>query len=145
MLAELAVANMAFKTIRTFLVNGKELSDVGSDVLEKYFGAEKAIAKAAAGGKSGALEAWQAKEALVRQEADLKYLLNQSRLQGYADFVAFRLQYTRDLREAEKEAGRKRYLKQKELEANLVLAMKVGGTLVIIMGMLFGVALYLRN
>ena len=100
MLAELAIANAAFKIIKTTLSNGRELLDAG-DAVGNYFKAEKDIAKAAASGKGDVLAAFQAKETLARQEEELKYMLNKQRLQGYADFIKFKAQYTRDLREAE--------------------------------------------
>ena len=144
MLAELAIANAAFKIIKTTLSNGRELLDAG-DAVGNYFKAEKDIAKAAASGKGDVLAAFQAKETLARQEEELKYMLNKQRLQGYADFIKFKAQYTRDLREAELAARKKKAAQQKALEDNITLAIKVMGILLVIMAALFGVALYLRN
>ena len=143
MLAELAIANAAFQVIKNTLVNGKEIADAGAAV-GQYFKAEKDIAKAAASKKGNVLEAFQAKEQLVRQEADLKYLLNKSRINGYADFIAFKAQYSRDIKEAEKQAARERYARKKAIEENVTIGIKVGGILIVIMGALFGVAIYLR-
>ena len=42
MLAELAIANAAFKVIKSTLTNGREIADAGA-ALGKYFGAEKTI------------------------------------------------------------------------------------------------------
>ena len=144
MIAELAIANAAFKVIKTTLQNGKQLLDAG-DAVGNYFKAEKDIAKAAASGKGDVLAAFQAKETLVRQEEELKYMLNKQRLQGYADFIKFKAQYTRDLREAELAARKKKAAQQKALEENIALMSKVMGILLIIVAALFGVALYLRN
>ena len=144
MLAELAIANAAFKIIKTTLSNGRELLDAG-DAVGNYFKAEKDIAKAAASGKGDVLAAFQAKETLARQEEELKYMLNKQRLQGYADFIKFKAQYTRDLREAELAARKKKAAQQKALEDNITLAIKVMGILLVIVAALFGVALYLRN
>ena len=72
MLAELAIANAAFAVIKTTLANGKQIADAGAS-LGKYFSAEKAIAKQVAAGSGNVLEAFQAKEALVRQEEELKF------------------------------------------------------------------------
>ena len=144
MLAELAIANAAFKIIKTTLSNGRELLDAG-DAVGNYFKAEKDIAKAAASGKGDVLAAFQAKETLARQEEELKYMLNKQRLQGYQDFIKFKAQYTRDLREAELAARKKKAAQQKALEDNITLAIKVMGILLVIMAALFGVALYLRN
>jgi len=143
MLAELAIANAAFAVIKTTLANGKEIADAGAS-LGKYFGAEKAIAKQVASGSGNVLEAFQAKEALVRQEEELKFMLNKQRLHGWVDFLAFKAQYTRDLKEAELAARKQKAAKAKALDENLMVAMKVFGILIVILGALFGVAIYVR-
>jgi len=142
MLAELAIANAAFKVIKTTLENGKEIGEAGG-ALAKYFGKE--IQKQANSGKGDVLEAFQAKEALVRQEEDLKWMLNKQRLHGYQDFVAFKVQYTRDLREAEKEKIRLRNKKAKELEENVILASKVMLSLILIIAVVIGTVIHLKG
>ena len=126
MLAELAIANAAFQVIKQTLSNGKEIADAGAS-LGKYFGAEKAIAKQVASGSGNVLEAFQAKEALVRQEEELKFMLNKQRLHGWKDFVAFKAAYTRELKEAELAARKQKAAKAKALDENLMVAMKVFG------------------
>jgi hypothetical protein len=143
MLAELAIANAAFQVIKQTLSNGGELLSAGKAVGE-YFGAEKAIAKQVESGTGNVLEAFQAKEQLRIQEEELKWMLNKQRLQGYQDFLAFKQQYTRDLREAEKEKARQKYKRQQAIEENLTVAIKAFGIIFIIMGAAFGVAIYLR-
>ena len=143
MLAELAIANAAFQVIKQTLSNGGELLSAGKAVGE-YFGAEKAIAKQVEAGTGNVLEAFQAKEQLRIQEEELKFMLNKQRLQGYSDFLAFKQQYTRDLREAEKEKARQKYKKQQALEENLTVAIKAFGIIFLIMGAAFGVAVYLK-
>ena len=143
MLAELAIANAAFQVIKQTLSNGGELLSAGKAVGE-YFGAEKSIAKQVESGTGNVLEAFQAKEQLKRQEEELKYMLNKQRLQGYSDFLAFKAQYSRDLKEAEKLKARKKYARQKAIEENLAVAIKAGGILLVIMAAVFGVALYVR-
>ena len=143
MLAELMVANAAFAVIKQTLSNGKEIADAGAS-LGKYFGAEKAIAKQVASGSGNVLEAFQAKEALVRQEEELKFMLNKQRLHGWKDFVAFKAAYTRELKEAELTARKQKAAKAKALDENLMVAMKVFGILIVILGALFGVAIYVR-
>ena len=143
MIAELAIANAAFQVIKNTLANGGALLSAGKAVGE-YFGAEKAIAKQVSEGTGNALEAFQAKEQLARQEEQLKYLLNKSRLQGYSDFVQFKAKYTRDLREAEKLEARKRHARNKAVQENVSILLKVFSALLLVMAALFGVALYLR-
>ncbi|MBT6072557.1 MAG: hypothetical protein HOH07_03820, partial [Euryarchaeota archaeon] len=103
------------------------------------------IQKQANSGKGDVLEAFQAKEALVRQEEDLKWMLNKQRLHGYQDFVAFKVQYTRDLREAEKEKIRLRNKKAKELEENVILASKVMLSLILIIAVVIGTVIHLKG
>ena len=143
MLAELAIANAAFKVIKTTLQNGKEIGEAGG-ALANYFSAEKEIQKQANSSKGDVLEAFQAKEALVRQEEDLKWMLNKSRLHGYQDFIAFKVQYTRDLREAEKEKVRLKRKAAKEMEDNMILMAKVMGGLMLVALIGFGLFVYLR-
>tara|TARA_B110000902_G_scaffold56354_1_gene65717 strand:- start:4826 stop:5260 length:435 start_codon:yes stop_codon:yes gene_type:complete len=143
MLAELAIANAAFKVIKTTLQNGKELADAGSAVAN-YFGAEKTIAKKAASGQGDALAAFQAKRLLEKQEKELEFLLNKQGLLGYHNFLKFKAEYTRNLREAEKAERREAYLKRKAFNESLTIAIQVFGALAIIMAALFGVALYMK-
>jgi len=142
-LAELAIANAAFQVIKQTLSNGKELMDAG-DSLGKYFKAEKDIAKAAAKKSGNVLEAFQAKEQLARQEAELKYMLNKQRIQGYADFLQFKAQYSRDAKEAARLEARKRYLRNEAIQENIAIGLKAMGIIAVIMAAAFGVALYLR-
>jgi hypothetical protein len=144
MLAELAIANAAFAVIKTTLANGKEIADAGAS-LGKYFGAEKSIAKQVASGSGNVLEAFQAKEALVRQEEELKFMLNKQRLHGWKDFVAFKAAYTRELKEAQQAEAKRKLLRAKKLEANLTVGITVGLIMIVIMGALFGVAIYIKQ
>ena len=143
MLAELAIANAAFQVIKQTLSNGGQLLSAGKAVGE-YFGAEKAIAKQVEAGTGNVLEAFQAKEQLRIQEEELKYMLNKQRLQGYSDFLAFKQQYTRDLREAEKLKARKKYQRQQAIEENISIGLKAMGIVLVIMAAAFGVAIYIK-
>jgi len=143
MLAELMVANAAFAVIKQTLTNGKQLLDAG-DAVSKYFKAEKDIAKAVANNSGNVLEAFQAKEQLRRQEEELKYMLNKQRLQGYSDFLQFKAQFSRDQKEAERQAARKRYLRHEAIQENISLGLKACGIIFVIIAAAFGVALYLR-
>ena len=144
MLAELMIANAAFKGIKTTLSNGREIADAGA-ALGKYFGAEKSIQKQVASGSGNVLEAFQAKEQLARQEEDLKFMLNKQRLHGWVDFLEFKAQYTRDQREAALEERKKIAARQKKVEENVTLGIQVMVTLLVVMAALFGVALYMRG
>ena len=144
MLLELAAANAAFATIKATLSNGRELLDAGKAVTD-YFGASSAISKeVATKGKGSALEAYQAQQQLMKQEEELKFMLNKQGLMGYHQFLEFKAQFARDQKNAVKAQARRRYARNQAIEENVTLAIKVGGIMLMIMAALFGVALYLR-
>ena len=144
MLAELAIANAAFKVIKQALANGKELLDAG-DAVGQYFKAENDIAKEVeAKGKGSALEAYQAQLQLRKQEDELKYMLNKQGLLGYSNFLQFKAEWSRDQKEQAKLEARRKHQRAKVLEENISIGLKVGGTLILILGALFGVAIYLK-
>ena len=140
MLAELAIANAAFQVIKTTLSNGKEIADAGS-ALTKYFGASQAIEKKAKLGTGDVLAAYQAKQALVRQEEELAWMLNKQGLLGYYKYQQFREEFYKK----QKVESKKRRAKQKALEENLSLAVKVFGILILIMGAAIGVLVYFKE
>ena len=138
------VANAAFQVIKNTLSNGKDLLDAG-DAVGKYFKAENDIAKeVSTKGKGSALEAFQAQQQLRKQEDELKYMLNKQGLLGYHNFLEFKAQHARDQKAAAKAQVRARHKRNKAIEENLTLAIKVGVMLLTICAALFGVALYLR-
>ena len=143
MLAELAIANAAFKIIKTTLSNGNELFSAGKAVTD-YFGAEKDIAKAAASGKGNALEAYQAQQQLRKQEDELKYMLNKQGLLGYHNFLEFKAKFSREQKEVARLEAHKRHTRQAAIQENISVGLKAMGIIVIIIAALFGVALYLR-
>ena len=140
MLAELAIANAAFQVIKTTLSNGKEIADAGS-ALTKYFGASQAIEQKAKLGTGDVLAAYQAKQALERQEAELAWMLNKQGLLGYYKYQQFRDEFYKK----QKVESKKRKAKQKALEENLSLAVKVFGILILIMGAAVGVLVYFKE
>ena len=140
MLAELAIANAAFQVIKQTLSNGKEIADAGS-ALTKYFGASQAIEQKAKLGTGDVLAAYQAKQALERQEAELAWMLNKQGLLGYYKYQQFR----DDFYKKQKVESKKRKAKQKALEENLSLAVKVFGILILIMGAAVGVLVYFKE
>jgi hypothetical protein len=144
MLAELALANAAFATIKATLANGRELLDAGKAVTD-YFGASSAISKeVATKGKGSALEAYQAQQQLMKQEEELKFMLNKQGLLGYHDFLQFKAQFARDQKEAAKAKARKKYQRAAAIEEALTLGIKVMAGLLITVAALFGAAIYLR-
>ena len=144
MLIELAAANAAFAIIKKTLCNGKELLDAGKAVTD-YFGASSAISKeVATKGKGSALEAYQAQQQLMRQEEELKQMLNKQSLMCYHDFLQFKAQFARDQKEAAKVQARKKHQRAASIEEALTLGIKVMAGLLITVAALFGAAIYLR-
>lgn len=144
MLIELMAANAAFAVIKQTLSNGRDLIEAG-DAVGKYFKAENDIAKVVeAKGKNNVLEMYQAQVQLRKNEENLKWLLNKQGLNGYLNFLNFKAEYAREQKELAKLAARKKYARQQAIQENVSIGIRVGGILIIMMGALFGVAIYLR-
>ena len=127
MLAELAVANAAFKVIKATINNGREIADAGA-AISKYFGAEKAINKQVKAGTGNVMEAFQAQEQLKKNEKDLEFMLNKQRLHGYVDFCKFRKQYNAGLKI---QATKRKKANAKANESTMTIALSVGIILLI--------------
>ena len=137
MLAELAIANAAFSVIKQTLSNGKEIADAGS-ALTKYFGASQAIEQKAKLGTGDVLAAYQAKQAIERQEKELEFMLNKQGLLGYYKYQQFRDEFF----QKQKDAAKKQKVRQAKINSNINDGIKALGIVVIIMGAAFGVAVY---
>ena len=122
MLAELMVANAAFKVIKTTIANGRDIANAGA-AITKYFGAEKAINKQVKAGTGNVMEAFQAQEQLRKNEETLKYMLNKQRLHGYVDFCKFRKQYNAGLKI---QATKRKKANAKANESTMTIALSVG-------------------
>jgi hypothetical protein len=138
MLAELAIANAAFQVIKTTLSNGKEIADAGS-ALTKYFSASQSIQQKAKMGTGDVLAAYQAKQAIERQEKELEFMLNKQGLLGYYKYQQFRDEFHNN----QKQAAKKRKVQQAKLNSNINDGLKAMGIVIIIMAACFGVAYYL--
>jgi hypothetical protein len=146
MLAELAIANAAFGVIKQGLQNGGELFDAGKAIGD-WMGASRKISKLPASKSAtfgSAFEGFQAQEKIKKQRAELEFMVTKTRLHAWRDFLAYEAEYYREVREAEKLALRKKHQRAKARDANLTLALKVGGIILLIIGALFGVAFYSR-
>ena len=139
MLAELAIANAAFSVIKQTLSNGKEIADAGSAVT-KYFSASQSIQQKAAIGTGDVLGAYQAKQAIERQEKELEWMLNKQSIQGYYKYCQFRDEFHRK----QKADVKKQKAQAKEVKETMVLAGQVIGILVTILAAFFGVVMYLK-
>jgi len=140
MLAELMIANAAFKVIKTTLSNGKEIAECGS-ALTKYFGASQAIEQKAKLGTGDVLAAYQAKQALERQEEELAWMLNKQGLLGYYKYQQFREEFHRK----QKVESKKRKARQAQINENINHGLIAMGIVIVIVAAAFGVAVYLRT
>ena len=137
MLAELAIANAAFQVIKQTLSNVKEIADAGS-ALTKYFSASQSIQQKAKMGTGDVLAAYQAKQAIERQEKELEFMLNKQGLLGYYKYQQFRDEFHNN----QKQAAKKRKVQQAKLNSNINDGLKAMGIVIIIMAACFGVAYY---
>ena len=140
MLAELAIANAAFSVIKQTLSNGREIADAGS-ALTNYFGASQSIQQKAKMGTGDVLAAYQAKQAIERQEKELEFMLNKQGLLGYYKYQQFRDEF---FKKQKTEAARQR-VRNKKIKSNVET-----GFLVTLLTMLFlaafvGVLIYIKG
>jgi len=111
MLAELAVATAAFKTVKEFLSNGKELYEMG-DQLMNYFDAknklQREVNQSNKSDKSD-LEEFMALEQIKAQEDELRELMIYTGRPGmWQDWIKFQSEAARRREEAKKEAIRQK-------------------------------------
>ena len=140
MLAELMIANAAFSVIKQTLSNGKEIADAGS-ALTKYFGASQAIEQKVKLGTGDVLGAYQAKQALERQEKELEFMLNKQGLLGYYKYQKFRDEFHKK----QKADVKKKKIRQAKINSNINDGLIVLGIVIIIVAASFGVFYYLRT
>ena len=131
-------ANAAFAVIKQTLSNGKEIADAGS-ALTKYFSASQAIEKKAQLGTGDVLAAYQAKQAIERQEKELEWMLNKQSLLGYYSYCKFRDEFHKK----QKDESKRRKVRQAKINSNINDGLKAMGIVLIIMAAAFGVAYYL--
>lgn len=140
MLAELAVANAAFQVIKQTLSNGKEIADAGS-ALTKYFGASQSIQQKAKMGTGDVLAAYQAKQAIERQEKELEWMLNKQSIQGYYKYCQFRDEFFKKQRV---EAAKQR-VRNKKIKNNVETGFLVTLLTVLFLGVFVGLLIYIKG
>ena len=125
--------------------NGKSLYELGSQ-LSDYLGATQKVKEKAGDStsKGTALEAFQYNETLRIQREQLEYHLKKSRLNGWSDFVRFEAEWHRERREEEQEKVNAQIRRNAKIQKDLQLAINVGVSMIMALGLLFGIALYLR-
>ena len=140
MLAELAIANAAFSVIKQTLSNGKEIADAGS-ALTKYFGASQAIEQKAKLGTGDVLAAYQAKQAIERQEKELEWMLNKQGLLGYYKYQQFRDEFF----EKQKAEAAKQRIRNKKIKNNVETGLAITILIVIFLAAFVGVLIYIKG
>jgi hypothetical protein len=98
-----------------------------------------------ASSKGSALESFQAQEILNKQRNELEHFLKKSRLNGWSDFVRYEANWHRERREEEQEKINAQIRRNAKIQKDLQLAINVGVSMIMALGLLFGIALYLRN
>jgi len=140
MLAELAIANAAFKVIKTTLANGKEIADAGS-ALTKYFGASQSIQQKAKMGTGDVLAAYQAKQAIEKQEKELEWMLNKQSIQGYYKYCQFRDEFFRK----QKALAVKQRVRAKKIKSNVETGFLVTLLTVLFLASFVGLLIFIKG
>jgi hypothetical protein len=144
MIAELAIANAAYKTIKASLVAGRELHAVGVE-LAAYFGAKSELSKKVESSSKhkSEIEEFFALEELKVKEAELKqWMIYCGRGGLWDDWINFQAQCARDRKDAVRDEAIRKQKRYNALQANLKTGIKAGFIILIIMGALFGVAFH---
>ena len=140
MLAELAIANAAFQVIKQTLSNGKEIADAGS-ALTKYFGASQAIQQKAKMGTGDVLAAYQAKQAIERQERELEFMLNKQGLLGYYKYQQFRDEFFK----TQKAEAAKQRVRNKKIKSNVETGLAITILVIIFLAAFVGLLIYIKE
>jgi hypothetical protein len=146
MLAEIALANALYKTVSTAFKNGKSIYDMGSQLTD-YFSATHEVQKKAgdSSSKGTALEAYQFAEQQRIQRANLEWHMKKSRLNGWTDFVRFEAEWHRQRREEEAAVIKKKARQAAKLQKDVALGINVGICMILALGLLFGIAVYIKG
>ncbi len=146
MLLEIAAANAIFKTLSTAFKNGKQLYEVGGQVSDYLSATQKVKEKAGdASSRGTALECFQYQEQQRVQREQLEHFLKKSRLNGWSDFVKFEAEWHRQRREEEQEKVNTRIRRNAKLQKDVALGINVGICMILALGLLFGIAVYLKG
>ena len=140
MLAELAIANAAFAVIKTTIANGKEIADAGS-ALTKYFGASQSIQQKASIGTGDVLAAYQAKQAIEKQEKELEWMLNKQSIQGYYKYCQFRDEFFKK----QKALAVKQRVRAKKIKSNVETGFLVTLLTILFLAAFVGMLIYIKG
>jgi len=143
---EIAAANAIWKTLSTALKNGQQLYQMSTALGEYLSATQKVKDKAGdASSRGSALECFQYQEQLRIQREQLEFHLKKSRLNGWSDFVKFEAEWHRQRRAEEQEKVNERIRRNAKLQKDLELATNIGICMILAMGLLFGIAVYMKG
>ena len=146
MLMEIAAANAIWKTLSTALKNGQQLYQMSTALGEYLSATQKVKDKAGdASSRGSALECFQYQEQLRIQREQLEFHLKKSRLNGWSDFVKFEAEWHRQRRAEEQEKVNAQIRRNAKLQKDLELATNIGICMILAMGLLFGIAVYIKG
>ena len=143
MLAELAIANACFATIKEAVANSGDIMAAGESLF-KYFDTKSEIQKKAnekGGSERGDLEEFMALEQLKKQEEELReMMIYQGRAGLWTDWLKFQL----DAKKRREEAERQKVLKRqrmidriKDTGMIILVVVLIGG-----LGLIIGAAIW---
>ena len=143
MLAELAIANACFATIKEAVAHSGDLMAAG-DALFKFFDSKAELqkkAKASGGSDRGDLEAFMALEQLKKNEEELKeMMIYQGRAGLWTDWLKFQLdaKKKREAVEREKVLKKQRIIQRiKDIAMIILIVVLLGG-----LGLIIGAAIW---
>jgi hypothetical protein len=143
MLAELAIANACFATIKEAVAHSGDLMAAG-DALFKFFDSKAELqkkAKASNGSDRGDLEAFMALEQLKKQEEELReMMIYQGRAGLWTDWLKFQLEAKkkREAAEREKVLKKQRFVQRiKDIGMIILVVVLLGG-----LGLIIGAAIW---
>jgi hypothetical protein len=146
MLAELAIANACFATIKEAVQHSGDLLSAG-DALFKFFDSKAELqkkAKASNGSERGDLEAFMALEQIRKNEEELKQMMiYQGRAGLWTDWLKFQLEAKKKREAAERERVLKRQRligRIKDVFMIILVIVLLGG-----LGLIIGAAVWLAR
>lgn len=141
MIAEIAAANAAFAVIKAAINNGKEISALGSKLIDYFDNKAKIQEQATKKGGGSDLAEFMALEQLRLQEEQLKeHMIYAGRPGMWTDWVKFQAQAARRRREAKEAARRAALIRKAKL-----LAAAMWSLIIMLCGVLVTIIAWVLN
>ena len=141
MIAEIAAANAAFSVIKAAINNGKELSTLGSKLIDYFDNKAKIQEQATKKGGGSDLAEFMALEQLRLQEEQLKeHMIYAGRPGMWTDWVKFQAQAARHRREAKEAAKRAAIIRKTKL-----IAAAMWSLVITLIGVIIAMIVWLIN